>query len=49
LALEQAGISLLHGALLKLPFYTMGLGWIVPALVGMILGILLDFFVYKKN
>lgn len=49
LALEQAGISLLHQLLLKLPLYDMGLGWIVPALVGIILGILLEFFVKREN
>lgn len=49
LALEQAGISLLHQLLLKLPLFAMGLGWIVPALVGMILGILLEFFIKREN
>lgn len=48
-ALEQAGIILLPKALLMLPLYTMGLGWIVPALAGMMVGILLKFFINKEN
>ena len=41
LALEQAGISVLHGLLITLPLYEVGLGWIVPALLGLIVGIVL--------
>lgn len=42
LALEQAGVLLLHGALLNLPLYGMGLGWMVPAFLGVIMGGSLD-------
>lgn len=41
LSLEQAGVTILHERLSKLPFYTIGLGWIVPALAGVVIGIIL--------
>jgi branched-chain amino acid:cation transporter, LIVCS family len=40
-SLEQAGVKILHQLLLKLPLYDIGLGWIVPALVGVFLGMAL--------
>jgi LIVCS family branched-chain amino acid:cation transporter len=41
LSLEQAGAKILHQLLLKLPLYAIGLGWIVPALVGVFFGMFL--------
>lgn len=40
LSVEQAGAKILHQLLLKLPFYAIGLGWIVPALVGVFFGMI---------
>jgi LIVCS family branched-chain amino acid:cation transporter len=47
LSLEQVRVVILHQLLLKLPLYTIGLGWIVPALAGVILGMVLA--VGRKN
>jgi LIVCS family branched-chain amino acid:cation transporter len=47
LSLEQAGAKILHQLLVKLPLYTIGLGWIVPALVGIFLGMVLA--IGRKN
>ena len=41
LSLEQAGVTVLHQIMSKLPLYTTGLGWIVPALVGVVIGVVL--------
>ena len=41
LSLEQAGVTVLHQIMSKLPLYTTGLGWIVPALVGLVIGVVL--------
>lgn len=41
LSLEQAGVTALHQIMCKLPLYTSGLGWIVPALFGVVIGIAL--------
>lgn len=42
-ALEQVGITMgvVNKLLDKLPFYSQGLGWMIPALVGLLLGIVL--------
>lgn len=47
LSLEQAGAKILHQLLVKLPLYTIGLGWIVPALAGIFLGMVLA--IGRKN
>ena len=49
LSLEQAGFALLHGTLAKLPAYPIGLGWLVPALFGCIIGLLFDMMRSKKT
>lgn len=41
LSIEQAGVTVLHQIMSKLPLYTTGLGWIVPALVGVVIGAVL--------
>ena len=41
LSLEQAGVTVLHQIMSKLPIYAAGLGWIVPALVGVVVGVVL--------
>lgn len=41
LSLEQAGVTVLHQMMSKLPIYAAGLGWIVPALVGVVVGVVL--------
>ncbi|WP_026892618.1 branched-chain amino acid transport system II carrier protein [Lacrimispora aerotolerans] len=41
LSLEQAGVTVLHQIMSKLPLYSTGLGWIVPALVGVVIGVVL--------
>ncbi|MBE5991692.1 MAG: branched-chain amino acid transport system II carrier protein, partial [Paenibacillaceae bacterium] len=41
LALEQAGAKILHPELIKLPFYSAGLGWICPAFVGIVIGVII--------
>ena len=41
LSLEQVGVTALHQIMFKLPLYTSGLGWIVPALFGVVIGIAL--------
>ncbi|SCI76449.1 LIV-II [uncultured Clostridium sp.] len=43
-ALEQVGVSIgvITKAFEKLPLYSQGLGWVVPAMVGLILGVILN-------
>ena len=36
-------------ALKYIPFYTEGVGWIVPAIVGMCLGFIVSIFLNKNN
>ncbi|MDK2965385.1 MAG: branched-chain amino acid:cation transporter, family [Lacrimispora sp.] len=43
LALEQAGAEFLHGMLFDLPLYSAGLAWICPAILGIIIGSVIDF------
>ncbi len=43
LSLEQAGLSFLNPGLSMLPLYDMGLGWIGPAIVGLLAGVLAGF------
>ncbi len=38
LALEQAGAGFFHALLIKLPFYSAGLGWIFPSAFGIVIG-----------
>lgn len=42
LALFQAGLSFLEPLLSWLPFYSVGLAWLVPAAVGLIVGLLIS-------
>ncbi|WP_336624264.1 branched-chain amino acid transport system II carrier protein [Clostridium boliviensis] len=44
LALEQAGARFLHDTLIVLPLYSAGLAWICPAILGIIIGVVIDFF-----
>ncbi|MBE6048103.1 MAG: branched-chain amino acid transport system II carrier protein [Clostridium sp.] len=52
-ALNQAGISFkpIVSLISKLPLYSQGLGWLVPAVVGLVLGIIIKKFrgLYLKN
>lgn len=48
LSVEQAGLGLLHAGLFRLPLYDMGLGWIGPAIAGLLLGVLAG-IAGKKN
>lgn len=41
LALEKTGAGFLHMELIKLPFYSAGLGWICPAIVGIVTGVII--------
>lgn len=45
--LSQFGIG--QSLLLHLPFYTMGLGWVVPALIGFVLGAIFSFLFPKRQ
>ena len=49
-ALSQAGLNIefLVNIFSKLPLYSQGLGWIVPAITGIILGIIASLF-NKEN
>ena len=49
-ALSQAGFSseLLLSYFSKLPLYSQGLGWILPAAVGIVLGMLLNKYQERK-
>jgi LIVCS family branched-chain amino acid:cation transporter len=42
LSLETAGADILHAELIKLPFYLYGLGWICPAVVGIVIGVIIE-------
>jgi branched-chain amino acid:cation transporter, LIVCS family len=54
-ALPDAAINFLHLdgmidlASNNLPFYNMGMGWIVPALVGLVIGLFVHFFMQKNQ
>ncbi len=49
LALEQAGLSFLNPGLSMLPLYDMGLGWIGPAVTGLLAGVLAGFAGYRNR
>jgi LIVCS family branched-chain amino acid:cation transporter len=49
LSLEQTGLGFLNAGLSKLPLYKMGLGWIGPALAGLLAGILAGIACKRKN
>ncbi len=42
LSLETAGADILHAELIKLPFYSYGLGWLCPAAVGIVIGVIIE-------
>lgn len=48
LSLEQAGVTILHAPLAKLPFYSLDLGWIIPAAAGLLIGIIISMRREKK-
>lgn len=48
LSLEQAGLKFLNAGLSGLPFYNLELGWIGPALLGVVIGIVVK-IVRKEN
>ena len=49
LGIENWSIPVVSQLFYKLPLYTMGLGWIIPAVVGLILGIILSLIIPRKN
>jgi LIVCS family branched-chain amino acid:cation transporter len=49
LSLEQVGITGLHTVLSSLPFYEVSLGWIGPAALGLLIGLVLSFIAGKIN
>lgn len=49
LAAEQAGAVFLHGLLEGLPFYEWGLGWLVPAGVGVAVGMAVKLLVKERE
>lgn len=48
LSLEQAGVTILHAPLAKLPFYSLDLGWTIPAAAGLLIGIVISMRREKK-
>lgn len=49
LSLEQVGVTGLHTVLSSLPFYEVSLGWIGPAALGLLIGLVLSFIAGKIN
>ncbi len=49
LSLEQAGLSFLNPGLSMLPLYGMGLGWIGPAITGLLAGVLAGLAGYRNR